>query len=66
MIDRVIITKVARIVNVMVLRKIKNPISTTLKSILDQQIFQTVQSLIKDPTTDAVNWKNICPHTNLF
>ena len=59
MIDKVIITKVARIVSVMFLRKIKKPILTTLETILDQlhstkQIFKIAQSLIRDPTTDAV------------
>ena len=71
MIDKVIITKVARIVSIMFLRKIKKAILTTLEIILDQlhsikQIFQIAQSLIRDPTTDAVTWKNICTHANLF
>ena len=57
--------------NVMFLRKIKKPMSTTLEIILDQlhptkHFSQIAPSLIREPITDAVTRKNICTHTNLF
>ena len=43
----------------------------TLEIILNQlhstkEIFQIAQSLIRDPTTDTVTWKNICTLRSLI